>query len=129
MAPWPRPDTLGYPRVRVNILRILREQAKDYDCSVCGTNHSRSDIRVLGKVDAMWIVRVTCSKCDTSFKLLVAVEDRAASTRPVKEGVPRERRPALSADDVIDAHEHLESFRGDVHALFGRPKRGAGAAR
>ena len=57
----------------MNILRFLREQAKDYDCSKCGTNHARSDIRLLGKLDAAWIVRVTCSKCDTSFKLLVVI--------------------------------------------------------
>ncbi len=110
----------------MNILRILREQARDYDCSVCGTNHSRSEIRVLGKVDAMWIVRVTCAKCDTSFKLLVAVEDKRAAARPVKEAPGRERRPAMSADDVIDAHDFLETFDGDVRALFGAGEKGTG---
>ena len=50
----------------MNILRFLREQAKEYDCSVCGTNHSRSDIRVLGKLESAWIVRVTCARCQTA---------------------------------------------------------------
>ena len=109
----------------MNILRFLREQAKDYDCSVCGTNHSRSEIKVLGKVDAMWIVRVTCSKCETSFKLLVAVEEKTAE-RPVKRASTRARRPALTADDVIDAHDLLESFDGDVTALFAVEKKGSG---
>jgi hypothetical protein len=30
----------------------------------------------------------------------------------------REQGPPLSLDDVIDAHEVLESFVGDVNALF-----------
>lgn len=110
----------------MNILRILREQAKDYDCSVCGTNHSRSDIRVLGKVDTMWIVRVTCSKCETAIKLLVQLEDRRAAARPMKEAPGHERRPPMTADDVIDAHELLQGFDGDVRALFGSREKDAG---
>ena len=111
----------------MNILRHLREEAKKFDCSVCGTNHARSDIRVLGKLDTQWIVRVTCSSCQTAFKLLVTVQDQGTAVTPVKEERPRERRrPPVTADDVLDAHEHLRGFRGDATALF---KRGAAAAK
>jgi hypothetical protein len=106
---------------KVNILRRLREEAKKFDCSVCGTNHTRSDIRVLGKVDAAWVVRVTCSTCRTAFKLLVVVEEQKAAMTPVKEERPRaSRRPPVTSDDVIDAHEALREFQGDVAALFKR---------
>lgn len=123
----------------VNILRRLREHAKGYDCSVCGTNHARSDIRVVGKLEKAWIVRVTCSSCQTAFKLLVIEEaplserggarseQRIASVSTVKEERPRERRRSpMTMDDVLDAHEHLKGFDGDVGALF---KRGAVAAK
>ena len=53
----------------MNILRFLREQAKNYDCSVCGTNHSRSEINVLGKREGGWVVRVACSKCETATRV------------------------------------------------------------
>ncbi|MEK6620809.1 MAG: hypothetical protein AABZ26_07550, partial [Chloroflexota bacterium] len=66
----------------MEILRYLREQAKGFDCSVCGTNHARSDIRVLGKLESAWIVRVTCSTCQTAFKLLVVIEDQKAAVSP-----------------------------------------------
>ncbi|HEV8536360.1 MAG TPA: hypothetical protein VGR87_11690 [Candidatus Limnocylindria bacterium] len=102
----------------MNILRFLRDHAKDYDCSVCGANHSRSDIRVLGKLESAWIVRVTCTKCQTAFKLLVVVDEQRTAVSPVKEEPERPRRPAVSADEVIDAHEFLESYRGDVHTLL-----------
>ena len=68
----------------MNILRFLREQAKEYKCSVCGANHSGSDIRVLGKLESAWIVRVTCAKCQTAFKLLVVVDEQRAAVSPVK---------------------------------------------
>ncbi len=105
----------------MNILRRLREEAKKFDCSVCGTNHTRSDIRVLGKLDSAWIVRVTCSTCSTAFKLLVVVEEQKAAVTPVKEERPRaSRRPPVTSDDVLDAHETLRAFQGDVSALFKR---------
>src|SRR5438552_3491462 len=110
----------GYARPRVNILRFLREQAKDYKCSVCGANHAGSDIRVLGKLESAWIVRVTCAKCDTAFKLLVVVDEQRAAISPVKEEPERPKRPAVSADEVIDAHEFLEAYSGDVRTLFTR---------
>lgn len=106
----------------MNILRRLREEAKKFDCSVCGTNHTRSDIRVLGKLDSAWIVRVTCSTCSTAFKLLVVVEEQKAAMTPVKEERPRaSRKPPVSSDDVLDAHEALREFQGDVNTLFKRP--------
>jgi len=114
----------------MNILRTLREEAKKFDCSVCGTNHARSEIKVLGKLDPAWIVRVTCSSCRTAFKLLVVVEEQKAAVTPVKEETPRaSRRPpkqAVTFDDVLDAHERLRDFDGDVSALFKRavPARG-----
>ncbi len=104
----------------MNILRFLREQAKDYDCSVCGTNHARSEIRVLGKLESAWIVRVTCAKCQTSIKLLVVVGDGHTAVSPVQEEAARgRRRPAVNADEVLDAHEFLTDYRGDLRGLLG----------
>jgi hypothetical protein len=102
----------------MNILRRLREQAKDYDCKVCGANHARSEIRLLGRLEAAWIVRVTCWQCETAIKLLVYVDRERAALAPMKERPVRARKPPVSLDEVIDAHEFLEHFDGDVRALF-----------
>ena len=102
----------------MNILRRLREQAKEYDCSVCGANHAGSEIRLLGRLEAAWIVRVTCSRCETAFKLLVYVDRERPSLAPMNERPIRARRPPVSLDEVIDAHEFLERFEGDARALF-----------
>jgi len=107
----------------VNILRFLREQAKGYDCSVCGQNHARSDIRVLGKLEAAWIVRVTCSKCDSSFKLLVVIDEERTNVSPVQEAAAarraeRRRRPAVSLDEVLDAHDFLKGYEGGVTGML-----------
>ncbi len=118
----------------MNILRYLREQAHKYDCDVCGANHAGSEIRLLGKSDGAWIVRVTCSRCETSLKLKVYADralletdrERAALT-PVRELPLRVKRPPVSGDDVIDAHDFLERFDGDVGALFASKGKVAGS--
>lgn len=107
----------------MNILRFLRDQAKNYDCSVCGSNHARSEIRVLGKLESAWVIRVTCTGCQTSFKLLVVVDAAAggasrASFSPVKEDHPSERRkPPVTPDEVLDAHEFLRTYDGSLDSL------------
>lgn len=119
----------------MNVLRWLREQAKGYDCNVCGQNHSKSDIRVLGRLESAWIVRVTCSRCQTSFKLLVVVDEALAAVAEPKTATAtatsrrtRDRRVPVSADEVLDAHEFLRTYGGDLKALFKRQRAGAGAA-
>lgn len=102
----------------MNILQRLREQAKDYDCRVCGANHASSEIRLLNRIEAAWIVRVTCWKCKTAIKLLVYADRERAALAPLRERPLRGRRPAITLDEVIDAHEFLEQFEGDVRALF-----------
>ena len=107
----------------MNLLRRLREQAKDYECKACGANHANSEIRLLGRFDAAWIVGVTCWSCKTSIKLLVYADRERAALASMRERPMRGRRPPISLDEVIDAHEFLEQFDGDVRALFaGRGK-------
>ena len=110
----------------MNILRFLRDQAKNYDCTVCGSSHARSEIRVLGKIESAWAVRVTCTTCQTTFKLLVVVDAAAgdasrASFSPVKEDHPSERRkPPVTPDDVLDVHEFLRTYDGGLDGLVKR---------
>lgn len=111
----------------MSILEFLKDQAKEYDCNVCGQNHSKSDIRVLGRLESAWIVRVTCMRCQTSFKLLVVIDEASAKRTPARAEprVTRERRrPAVTLDEVLDAHDFLQSYEGDLKALF-RQKRTA----
>ena len=102
----------------MNILRFLREQAKNYECSVCGTNHSRSEISVLGEREGAWVVHVACSSCKTTITLLVSVGGEAPAAKTRTSAPRRDRRPPVSFDDVLDAHELLGSHAGDAAALF-----------
>ena len=100
----------------MNILRLLQERAKDYDCGVCGTNHSKSKISVIGKRDDAYVVRVVCSKCETNIILHVYVGERPVVTRVQQP--KRAQRAPITLDEVIDAHELLEAFDRGPNELF-----------
>ena len=102
----------------MNILRLLQERAKDYDCGVCGTNHSKSKISVIGKRDDAYVVRVVCSKCETNIILHVYVGERQSLSAKVSQPPKRAQKPPISLDEVIDAHELLEAFDGGPTELF-----------
>jgi hypothetical protein len=110
----------------VNILRYLRDQAKEYECTVCGANHARSEIKLVGRVESAWIVRVICASCKTEFKLLVVVdESKAVAVKQdhLKQDHPSaaRRRPPVTLDEVLDAHEFLRTYEGALDALLAVP--------
>ncbi len=112
----------------MNILEFLKDQAKAYDCNVCGQNHSRSEIKVVGRLESAWIVKVTCMRCQTSFKLLVVIDEagsRIPAARAEARATRERRRPIVTLDEVIDVHEFLRTYDGDLKSLFRtrRPER------
>lgn len=121
----------------MNILRYLREQAKEYECTVCGANHARSEIKLVGRLESAWIVRVICSSCQTEFKLLVVVDEQKGllkgepadgaghhehdvrqGTRKADHPSAARRRPPVTLDEVLDAHELLRTYEGSLDDLL-----------
>ncbi len=126
VAPW------GYSR-SVNILRYLREEAKQYECTVCGANHARSEIKLVGRVESAWIVRVICHSCQTEFRLLVVVDEAKVGVTKVDEakvGVTKKDHPSaarrkapVTLDEVLDAHDFLRTYEGALDDLLAVPAR------
>jgi hypothetical protein len=106
----------------VNILRYLRQQAKEYECTVCGASHARSEIKLVGRVEAAWIVRVVCASCETEFRLLVVVDaEKASSPKQDHPSASRRSRAPVTVDEVLDAHEFLRTYSGGFNGLLPPP--------
>ena len=87
-------------------------------CASCGSAYGRNSIAVVGNRDDYWFVRCTCETCGTQG-LGVVIVKRAG------EAPPELAQPALvdgpgqiRVDDVLEAHELLRDYVGDVHGLF-----------
>ena len=61
------------------------------------------------------------------------IDDERANVSPVQEAgarrPERRRRPAVSLDEVLDAHEFLKGFEGGVSDIIGGARGGAGVER
>lgn len=88
-------------------------------CANCGALYGRDSIAVVGNRDEYWFVRCTCETCGTQGLGVVIVkrvaEGPPAATAPMALG---DREDHLRMDDVIEAHELLRDYVGDVHGLF-----------
>jgi hypothetical protein len=89
-------------------------------CANCGATYGRDSIAVVGNRDEYWFVRCSCESCGTQGLGVVIV-------KRVPEGPPGTERPLtavaesedlLRVDDVLEAHELLRDYVGDVHGLF-----------
>ncbi len=82
-------------------------------CAACGRLYARGDLRPVGQRDEHWFVRCTCGSCGSQGIAVVMVQAvvDAAPSAP--------RRPALTVDDVLSAHEVLRDYSGNADGLFG----------
>lgn len=105
--------------MRESFLRRLLSALK---CSVCGRRYEAKDVNVLGQQGDLWFIAVFCPACGT-HGLVAAV---------VKEGKPAEvvtdlteeeyaefaQKEAVGINDVLDIHNFLKYFTGDISKLF-----------
>ncbi|HEX9269083.1 MAG TPA: hypothetical protein VF998_04490 [Candidatus Limnocylindria bacterium] len=87
-------------------------------CANCGALYGRDAIAIVGNRDEYWFVRCTCGSCGAQGLGVVIVKQAAEPPRPQ----PQELSDGhvLRLDDVLEAHELLRDYSGDIHGLFER---------
>ena len=88
-------------------------------CANCGAVYGRDSIAVVGNRDEYWFVRCTCETCGTPG-LGVVIVKRAADAPPAMAARTAfaDNDERIRVDDVLEAHELMRDYVGDVHGLF-----------
>ena len=86
-------------------------------CAGCGAVYGRGAIAIVGTRDEYWFVRCSCDSCGTQGLGVVIVKETAAVTASAPLATAF-RAGSLRVDDVLEAHEILRDYDGDVHGLF-----------
>jgi transcription elongation factor Elf1 len=123
----------------------LRTQLTSFTCPACGRRYRGSKIRLLAERDGLFFVDLDCARCgshtvaivtveiDDSQALITDVSDLNLSADALPEHLGEELPAAaalVTADDVLEMHEFLATFSGDVTTLLGgRARRTDGAER
>jgi len=89
-------------------------------CANCGAVYGRESIAVVGNRDEYWFVRCTCESCGAQGLGVVIVKRMADGPPATALGSlgPADGEAVLHIDDVLEAHELLREYVGDVHGLF-----------
>ena len=79
-------------------------------------------LAVVGNRDEYWFVRCTCETCGTQGLGVVIVKRVAdappAALEPQLAAETEADDDSLRVDDVLEAHELLRDYAGDIHGLF-----------
>jgi hypothetical protein len=80
-------------------------------CTVCDERVPAERLRLLAWRDELVFLQIDCSGClSTTLGFVVAgVTDDGVASEP----------PPISTDDVLDMHQFLATWRGDLSALLG----------
>ena len=111
----------------------LRTQLTSFTCPACGRRYRGSKIRLLAERDGLFFVDLDCARCGSHTVAIVTVEmddttasiteisDLSLATDEIPEHLGEELPAAASlvtADDVLEMHEFLSPFNGDISHLF-----------
>lgn len=91
-------------------------------CVTCGRPYDADGVTVLGHQDNLWFLMIVCGGC--SSHALVTALLKEGRARPLTDLTDEEfsrfnEERVVTADDVLDMHEYLETFNGDFAVLFG----------
>jgi hypothetical protein len=111
----------------------LRAQLTSLGCGACGRSYGTGQIRILAQREELFFVDLGCQSCGTRAVAVVTIQedDEPVQMDPVELNVahaserPGQTRPAVSADEVLDMHEFLAAYEGDIETLLGRSQDGA----
>ncbi len=98
----------------------LRDQLATFECPACGRVYRGSRMRLLAERDGLFFVDLVCVGCRSTTVAIVTVEvdDRERSIADANELRRAVPAAAVSADDVIDMHQFLAGFQGDIKHLL-----------
>ena len=105
----------------MDLLELLRFQARRYRCSACGENMADCGINVLAQQGNRALVRVTCAACNDENLLQIIFQTEAEEDHriTIDEGIPEVSEP-ISGDEMLDVHAVLAGFDGPLTELFGK---------
>jgi hypothetical protein len=111
----------------------LRTQLTSFTCPACGRRYRGSRIKLLAEREGLFFVDLDCSRCGSHTVAIVTVEldeaefsivdasdiELAVDLEPEHLGEELPAAAALvTADDVLDMHELLAGYDGDVRGLL-----------
>ena len=115
-GPWVLGET-GYTPVRMDPRDHLLAHPDGLRCTVCEERVPATRIRLLAWRDDLAFLQIDCAAC-ASTTLGFMLGGRSEDVEPVPAPAP------ITSDDVLDMHQLLATWRGDLAGLLGSSEPG-----
>ena len=101
---------------------FVRQLLENIRCVVCSEQYDESDVSIMGQQDELWMLMVSCHRCETQGIILAMVKEdeqiEVLTDLTPEELAEATDLPPISGDDVLDVHRFLRDFEGDLVELF-----------
>ena len=93
-------------------------------CGACGRHYEADSIDILGQQEDLWFLKILCPACHTQY-LVVAVVKEGMVSEVITDLTEAELEKfsgigGVVTDDVLDMHNFLTTFNGDLSQLLRR---------
>jgi hypothetical protein len=107
----------------------LTSELASFGCAACGQPYGQGHIELIAQREELFFVDLSCEHCGSQAVAIVTIQVDGETARLEGGELVRAEEadpdaapdgPPISADDVLDAHDLLDDFDGDVHQLIAR---------
>lgn len=107
----------------------LTSELASFGCAACGQAYGQGHIELIAQREELFFVDLSCGHCGSQAVAIVTIHVDGETARLEGGELVRAETvdldatpdgPPISTDDVLDAHDLLEGFEGDVHQLIAR---------
>ena len=91
-------------------------------CGICGQHYEAANVKIMGHQDELWFLSVFCSSCKSHGLIAAVVKEnepvQLTTDLSEEEYAKFARSSGVEIDDVLDIHNLLENFSGDISELL-----------
>jgi hypothetical protein len=91
-------------------------------CESCGHNYEVAGVEILGHEDNLWLFSTSCSHCQNQGLVAIVVKEGEIGGRVTDlteaEYERFSRGVVVGVDDVLDMHNFLKGFEGDLTCML-----------
>lgn len=106
--------------------RLIRQIITSIRCAVCQQHYDGDDVRLLGRRDELWVMRVVCENCSTQGLVFALIKDGQSQVQDHQvltelsrvEEERFEELPPVGMDDVLDVRRLLEDSEEDLESFL-----------
>jgi hypothetical protein len=101
---------------------LIKRLIASIRCGSCGQTYEEDHIEIIEHQDELWFLKVSCSSCHMRCLVAAIIREDARPefiTDLTRAELKKFRgRDSISEDDLLDMHDFLKNFDGDLSRLF-----------